>query len=167
MNETWKTVIDFSNYQISNKGRVINRKKGWYLHPAPNKKRRNYYYISLQQNGKRKNLLLSRLVAIHFIANPLNKTQVNHKNGDKSNNNVNNLEWVTPKENVAHAILNGFIAEPLRGSKQPRAIINEGNVINIRKLAKNGMYHRIIAKKYNIGVSTVTHIVNKTRWSWL
>lgn len=63
-----------------------------------------YFYVSLHKEGKKKSLLVHRLVASAFLANPLNLEQVNHKNGNKQNNNVSNLEWVTAQENCIHAV---------------------------------------------------------------
>lgn len=166
MNEIWKQVKGFSNYEVSTLGRVRSKVSNKFLTPYKNKKR-HYKYMSLQQNGKRKNFSLHRLIASTFIENPLNKAQVNHKSGDKMDNSVNNLEWVTPKENVHHAIKNGWFAPPLYGSLQPMAKVNEKQVIEIRRLEKEGMYHKDIAKIYGLGVSTVTHIVNRTRWGFL
>lgn len=166
MNEIWKQVKGFNNYEVSNLGRVRNKISNKLLMPYKNKKRQ-YKYMSLQQDGKRKNFSLHRLIASTFIENPLNKAQVNHKSGDKMDNSVDNLEWMTPKENVQHAIQHGWKAPPLYGSLQPKAKVNESQVMEIRRLEKEGMYHKDIAKKYGLGVSTVTHIVNRTRWGFL
>lgn len=67
-----------------------------------------YSYVALIKSPKKTYCLLSRLVATHFIPNPENKKEVNHIDGDKKNNAVWNLEWVTPKENVAHAFRTGL-----------------------------------------------------------
>lgn len=166
MNEIWKQVKGFSNYEVSNFGNVRSVISKKLLHPYSSKLREGYCYISLQQNGKRKNYLLSQLIARHFIDNPLNKPQVNHKSGNKLDNSVSNLEWVTAKENIQHAIRNGWMAEPLYGSKSPAHKVDEKQVMEIRKLEKEGMRHKDIAKIYGLGVSTVTHIVNGTRWAW-
>lgn len=166
MCETWKIINGFENYSVSDLGNVRSNVSGKNLTPALNRNR-DYYYISIQQNGKRKNFILHRLVAYHFVENKFNKPQVNHINGIKSDNSAKNLEWVTPIENIHHAISHGLVPRPTRGSLQPRAKVNEKQVAEIRMLEKNGEKHRNIAKKYNIGVSTVTHIVNKTRWGWM
>ena len=64
---------------------------------------RGYKFVCFKENGKRKNLLVHRLVGIAFLPNPENKSEINHKDGNPGNNNVNNLEWVTPSENRKHA----------------------------------------------------------------
>ena len=66
-------------------------------------KRNGYVYIFLMKDNKSKNFRLHRLVAEAFIPNPENKLQVNHKDGNKLNNNVNNLEWCTHRQNINHA----------------------------------------------------------------
>lgn len=69
----------------------------------------NYYVVSLKQEGKKaKNFFIHRLMAETFIPNPENKPQINHIDGNKLNNNINNLEWVTCAENVRHAIQTGL-----------------------------------------------------------
>lgn len=64
---------------------------------------KGYCFVCFKEKGKRKNLLVHRLVAEAFIPNPENKTEVNHIDGNPKNNNINNLEWVTPSENRKHA----------------------------------------------------------------
>lgn len=97
--EEWKIINDFSNYSISNFGNVMNTKS--------NKKMKlcnksGYYHISLTNGTIRKSLKVHRLVAIAFIENLENKPEVNHKDKNKLNNNISNLEWVTRTENNKH-----------------------------------------------------------------
>lgn len=115
MKEIYKPLTNFEQfYEVSNKGniRVKNKqlggkKEGSILKP---KKMRDGY-LSFRVNKEKKQILINahRAVAILFIENPLNKKEVNHKDGNKQNNCVDNLEWCTPKENIAHAIKNGLV----------------------------------------------------------
>lgn len=110
-------------YQVSNLGKIksldryklIKSKiKGRVLKPGVNNQ--GYYQISLNKDGKTKHVRINRIVAEVFIKNNENKQEVNHKDGNKQNNCVNNLEWVTPKENIQHAVKNNLI-NPVKGKK--------------------------------------------------
>lgn len=101
----WKTITDHEDYEVSDYGMV--RHKGHYKrneHIMRPNSIKGYLYIMIDKKAYR----LHRLVAQHFIPNPDNKPQVNHKDGDKWNCTVSNLEWVTASENVQHAIDNGL-----------------------------------------------------------
>lgn len=102
INEIWKPVKDYPNYQISNLGRVksLNYNRSGeekILKSCTNDY--GYYQVSLSRNGKNKTCKIHRLVAEAFIPNPNNLPQVNHKDEDKNNNTPNNLEWCTAKYN--------------------------------------------------------------------
>lgn len=101
--EIWKDIDGFyGKYQISSWGRVRNAESGHILIPYKNKK--GYLKVGLHKNGERipKKFRVNRLVAKAFISNPYDLPQVNHKDGNKENNSVTNLEWVTNKENAEH-----------------------------------------------------------------
>ncbi len=113
--EQWKQTHIREDYEVSNLGRVRRIKRG------PAHKRvfadiHSYIKGRLCRNGYhrikvgRKAYGAHRLVAIAFIPNPLNKPDVNHIDGNKENNSINNLEWVTKTENMKHAVLNGLAA---------------------------------------------------------
>lgn len=109
MNEVWKDVVGYEGYyQVSNLGRVKNVKTQRILRQAKDKG--NYCIVSLSKQCKHKTRTVHSLVAESFIrkTNKKQKLQVNHKDGNKSNNNVNNLEWITPSENLKHAYENGL-----------------------------------------------------------
>lgn len=119
MQEIWKDIKHFENYQISNFGvvkskeRVVSNACRTYLKKEQVLKNQimkcGYEAIVLRDVNQKKHLLkIHRLVAEAFIPNPNNLPQVNHKDGNKSNNNVSNLEWCTPSENAIHAINNGL-----------------------------------------------------------
>lgn len=95
--EKWEIIEDYPNYLISTLGRIKSTKTNKILKPYITK--RGYVYNLLSKNGKAKNFQVHRLVAKAFIDNPLNKPCVNHIDFNPSNNNVNNLEWVTYSEN--------------------------------------------------------------------
>ena len=96
MKEIWKKSI-VENYEISNFGRVRNMKTNNII--KPDKEEKGYCRLSIKVNGKKKHFPIHRLVAIAFIPNPDNKEQVDHIDNDKSNNRVDNLQWVSNKEN--------------------------------------------------------------------
>lgn len=114
MQEIWKEVKDYPNYEISNFGRVkalkfySNVHKKYYDRELILKEKTNrfgYKFVSLGcgKRGNRKNVMIHRLVAQAFIHNSNNYKEINHIDGNKANNNVNNLEWCTRSENMKHA----------------------------------------------------------------
>lgn len=118
--EIWKDIKGYEGlYQASNLGRIKSlQRKQWngynyidkpelILKPRYNGK--GYVCYALFKEGKRKNFKGHYLVLSTFIKNLENKSQINHKDGIKDNNNLNNLEWCTPKENVIHALETGLI----------------------------------------------------------
>lgn len=96
MEEIWKPIQDFDDYQISNLGNVRNIKTGQKLNPHIN--RCGYFSVSLCKNKKVKNFKIHRLIAIAFIPNQENKPTVHHKDKNKINNSIENLEWATMSE---------------------------------------------------------------------
>lgn len=98
-----ETIKEFGNYIITDSGTVANKQTGRIKKPTSNHSGKGYLYVDLYNNGIRKRFYVHRLVAETFIPNPLSKPYVNHIDGDTQNNNVANLEWCTPLENVEHA----------------------------------------------------------------
>ena len=110
--EIWKDIPGFEGlYQASNEGRIrsLTRQVYNYIKPGrilkSNIKNSGYLYLSISNgNNKFKHANVHRLVALAFIPNPDSKPQVNHKDGNRLNNNVDNLEWCTAKENINHSL---------------------------------------------------------------
>ena len=97
----WRSVIDNPNYIVSSDGRI--RRVGSDKDHSMYKDSRGYLNIHLYQGGERSHKRVNRVVAEAFIPNPENKPEVNHKDGNKINNDVSNLEWNTKLENMGHA----------------------------------------------------------------
>lgn len=143
MEEIWKDIPDFEGlYQVSNLGnvRVLDRYVNSAIRNNDKVKRkgkilkqynkRGYLQVSLIKNHKRYYFSVHRLVAMAFLPNPDNLPQVNHINGIKTDNNINNLEWATAKENTIHAVKTGLMVNKGRSVVQKDM---QGNIIGIYK----------------------------------
>ena len=108
--EEWKIPKEFGKYEVSNDGKVRKVTTKRELKAFPDKD--GYLKFGVRKNGKRVFIGAHRLVAMAFIPNPEGKSQVNHKNGVKWDNRVNNLEWVTSSENRLHAYKTGLQVPP-------------------------------------------------------
>lgn len=107
MDRVWKKVDEFPNYSVSSDGLVRNDKRG--IIKTPHLDDCDYHELNLYKDGAGHHRKIHRLVAEAFVENPENKTQVNHKDGCKTNNDVDNLEWSTASENMLHAYATGLI----------------------------------------------------------
>lgn len=107
--EIWKDIEGFPNYKVSNLGNIKSfTKKGCGNNLIPQPIRKGYLQVLLYKNGKPYPKKVHRLVAITFISNKDKLPQVNHIDGDKTNNCVNNLEWCDNSYNQIHAYKNGL-----------------------------------------------------------
>jgi hypothetical protein len=141
MNEHWKDITGYNEYQISNYGNI---RKGDKLKKGSITSRG---YLSVHLKGK--NCKVHRLVAEHFILNPLNKPQVNHIDSNKLNNHVSNLEWVTASENVKHSYSNGRVSNG--SSKRLLLNLETGiyyNSINEAMESKGKKHFNFYSKKH-------------------
>lgn len=119
--EKWKNIDDFPGYQVSDLGRVRSKRSyGWKI-LIPTRCDNGYLKVCLVKNQKRYNRTIHRLVATAFIPNPENKPEVNHKNTNKKDNRVANLEWSTGSENQLHSAKYGY-----RSNSKPIQIIETG-----------------------------------------
>jgi predicted DNA-binding WGR domain protein len=99
--EFWEVSNVDKNYLVSNFGRVKSLRTNKILKQTTD--RNGYLHVCLCTNNKRKNMMVHRLVALSYLPNPEDKPEVNHIDGNKENNRIDNLEWATSKENIDHA----------------------------------------------------------------
>ena len=172
MTEIWKKIKGFSNYEVSNMGRVrslphqtkYGMKGGCIIKPHFDGKQ-CYIHVGLWENGKVTYRNVHRLVAEAFIENPNNYPEVNHKDEDKTNNTVENLEWCT------HAYNNNYGSKKAstRGAKNPQSKLQPEDVVFImenHKLYGGNMGTTELAKRFNMSVTGISSIVHKRRWHY-
>ena len=169
--EIWKWIKNYEGvYQASTKGRARSFFKGKCRLIKPTVTHRGYLSICLyrydEKDGKqhKKTFRLNRIIAETFIPNPENKPEVHHKNNDKSDNSVENLEWVTDEENKAYAHEDGVY---LKGERNPTAKLTEDDVRFIRQNYKAGdpeFGQGVLAKKYGVSTTTIRNIIIGRGW---
>ena len=167
--EVWKDIIGYEGqYQISNYGRVralLNNHREIRKRPLIRKARINrdgYLYLNLTKNSVARTYKIHRLVATHFIENPENKTDVNHKDGIKTNNHFLNLEWNTKKENFNHSILIG-LQNPI-GEKNWNSKLSNEDINNIRNSC---LTRKQLSKLYNVSITSINNIITYKSWKHL
>ena len=119
--------------------------------------------MTLTQNcGTKKTFLLHRVIAITYIPNPDDLPQVNHKDGNKSNNNYLNLEWVTGQQNVTHSVEQGLVK---RGNKRPNAMLTDDQVRELRQLRKDGKSYYDLGRQFNIAYQTAHKVCTRQTYT--
>ena len=170
--EIWKDIKGYEGlYQISNLGNVkaLEKIRNWNARGKQLKSvlkekilipvdRNGYSYIILWKDNKIKNCRVHRLVAQAFIENPQSKLEVNHINGIKDDNSIKNLEWVTSEENREHSYRIGIAGI---GEKNASAKLKNYEAEEILKSNEKSI---ILAKKYNISLTTIYKIKNREMW---
>lgn len=144
----------YFDYTVYEDGTIVG-KLGSILNPT--KTKAGYYVINLYVNKKKKRMYVHRIVALCYIDNPENKATVNHKDGDKSNNSVKNLEWLTEIDNAKHAWSSGLNSNSFK--------LNKNQVDEIKYLYSNTKTsHRELALKYNVTHTQIYNILNNRSW---
>lgn len=179
--ETWKPVVKYEGlYEVSDCGRVRSARTttrthaGLILRPSPTAG--SYLGVTLCRDGKPTSLLVHRLVAIAFLGSPFGR-QVNHKDGDRQNNRVENLEWVTPRENQRHRYeVNGRVRQ-FRGENNPRGKLTAESVQEIRRLwstrpmkflrSDHPLSLEGLAERFGVKPQAISRIVCGNAWAHL
>ena len=185
MKEIWKDVFGYEGfYQISNLGNVksldrtiknkASKRRGEYYVsiksrcPKQNKGIDGYLRVDLCKDRKHKNFLVHRLVALHFIPNPGMLSQVNHIDGDKTNNCVKNLEWCTQAENATHAVKTGLFKP--HNERRIVGTDNDGNRFYFKSAAEAGKILSINSGSINsvcTGHNPYRHTAGGYKWEYV
>ncbi|HRG19212.1 MAG TPA: NUMOD4 motif-containing HNH endonuclease [Flavobacterium lutivivi] len=171
--EEWFPILFIDEpYEISNLLRVkklpreVKNKQSLFMTKeriiSPWLSKSKYYSIKIKTKGKNTSFLFHRIVAQAFIPNPENKPQVNHINGIKTDNRIENLEWVTGSENVQHALKTGLLI-PFKGENHPSSKLTELQVLEIRKLKKS-MTQKEIGKLFGVKYQVIGNILRNEIW---
>ena len=132
MEEEWKDIVGFEGlYQISNYGRVLSFHHGGHKYLSLKNYSGGYLSVSLSNKKKKAKGWVHRLVAESFVGKPVGNVQVNHKDLNKQNNHVDNLEWVTSRENTIHSVTNN--PSVLDGMKHYSRFIRPRQVVAVSK----------------------------------
>ena len=153
MKEVWKAISDFNNYEVSNLGRVRNITTGKVLKPVLDG--RGYYKANLYKQNKAYTRSIHRLVATEFIPNSDKLPEVNHKDEDKTNNSIENLEWCSHYYNSNYGTRNERVAKAITGS------LNYGaKRVKCVETAEIFNCTRDAARKYNLELFSVSNAAN-------
>ena len=159
-------------YAVTSDGRVWSRPRanlvgsrrtGRWL--APQQARGYLFVVLYGGDGARRTQHVQRLVAAAWLppADDMSRVHVNHIDGDKTNNDVANLEWVSPSENIRHAFATGLSSQ--RGSRNAHSKLSEADVAEIRQLSQRGVVKRQIARLFGVSAPTITNITRGKTWT--
>lgn len=170
--EIWKDIPDYENfYQASNLGRIKSLSRidaSGHLRKEKMIKlcidSYGYYNTHLYKNTIAKNMKVHRAIALAFIPNPECKPQIHHKNFNKLDNNIENLEWVDSKTNINYSHKMGKV-NVVMGERHYAAKFDDNQIRNIREVYSHGnISPKELAKKFNVGGSNIYFIINKKTW---
>lgn len=177
MEEVWKQIEGIQGYLVSNLGRIKSIKREKIRNNGKpltiperivrgSKDTKGYLQLDVKQDGKRIIKFIHRIVAETFIPNPDNKQQVNHIDGNKLNNSVENLEWVTCEENIHHA-WEKKLNKPLQGEKHGNAKLTDEQVRYIRKhyIPRDKEYGAsALGRKFGTTIAPIYQVIHGKGW---
>ena len=168
--ERWRKAVGYEGwYDVSDWGRVKRVKAASGTQVGRILKTpiddHGYQQVNLYKNGKNHSVKVQRLVTDAFIGPCPEGLQRNHIDGDKTNNHVENLEYVTTRENLRHARMTGLMA--VRGEDNGSSKLTEEKVHDIRRRLLNKEQHKSIADSLGVSVSAINAVSSGQNWAWL
>lgn len=176
--EIWKNLSTirgfevYSHYEISSYGRFRSIDR---VYPSGRKikgvlkkiryNEKGYCIADISYMNKGGIVRIHKLVALAFIPNDDNKPEVNHKDGNKENNHVDNLEWATRQENIDHSVKNNLA---VKGEDIHNSKLKVDDVVNIRNLysqQKDSFNYKEVANYYNVGLATIYDVIARRTWN--
>lgn len=160
---TWRIIPDFPDYEASNTGKIRRATPSPHSHGCnelrPLKMVRGYLKVILYRNKKRCQQYVHQLVLRAFAGPPPDGYVCNHKDGDRHNNHLDNLEWITVGDNIRHA---AYVLKSLRGHPK----MTPDQVREIRHLYLTGNYtQKQLGVMYGIDASAISNIIRRRNWS--
>ena len=163
-NERWEPIPDAPGYHISDQGRLASALKGGWRILRPSANRDGYYSYPVPIGGVRKNSRIHRLVARVFLAEaPTPRHEINHRDGNKTNNSALNLEWVTKRVNQRHRF-DAFGQAAPHGMQTRVSKLTDAQVVEIRARRATGEYFKDIAKDYGVTTMSVYRVCARLTW---
>lgn len=150
----------YQNYIITKEGSVVSLYTGKQVYVHTNKK--GYQFVRLYVDGKAKTYLVHRLVAEMHIPNPDKLPQVNHLDGNKSNNVYWNLEWCSCQHNVTHSVVTGLVK---RGDNRPNAKLTDKQVIDMRSLRAQGASYYELGRLFGVAYQTAHKVCSNQTYT--
>lgn len=176
----WKPVVGYEgSYEVSNQGEVRSLDRTELMsgrHPVPYLRRRRgkilsahagrggYPAVMLSKEGRQKLCLVHRLVATAFLGAPDAGWEVNHKDGSRGNNSLDNLEWSNRKHNSLHSTR---VLKKNRGQDSGTSKLTEAQVLEICRMLEEGLSQTEIATKFVVTIHAIHRIKHGYNWAWL
>lgn len=156
-----KPIQGFDRYYCDKLGNVFSLVSGSSKKLKPSLKSNGYHSVCLYKDGKQSTRSIHRLVMESFHGK--SELEVNHKNGDRLDNRLSNLEFVTKTDNENHA--RKILGKNFRGERNGQSKLKKSEVLQIKKLAQDGVRYNDISAEFGISIAQISRIKNNKRWA--
>jgi len=162
LEEVWRAIPGFDGYEASNLGRIRSLKKNNILYKIPRLLDRGYCVVDIMRNLVKEQKRVHCLIMLAFVGPKPEGYWTNHKDGNKQNNCIDNLEYTTPQDNVKHAFRTGL--NKCIGENNHNHKLTAKDVKEIRLKYTDGYLQSTLAQEYGVGPDQISRIVNYKVW---